>query len=169
MQQLTWAIPTDLLDKSVQVMRPHGRAGNEGLALWLGKADGSCATVTHLISLRGDGFRTSPLQLRLSWNAMSRLTDLADECGTYLVGQIHSHPGRFIDLSDVDEKYGVRCQDYLSVVCPHYAQHPVSGIQECGVHVFDAGHYRRLDAKEVEHRIDIVRAMVTVIELEVPA
>ena len=169
MQQITWTIPTDLLDTSVEVMRPHGRFGNEGLALWLGKAEGTRVTVTHLVSLRGDGFRTSPLQLRLSWGAMSRLTNLADEHGTYLVGQIHSHPGRFIDLSDVDEKYGVRCQDYLSVVCPHYAQHPVSGIHECGVHVFDDGRYRRLDANEVERRINVVKATVTVIELEVPA
>ena len=169
MQKMTWTIPADLLGTSVQVMRPHGRSGNEGLALWLGRAEGTRATVTHLVSLRGDGFRTSPLQLRLSWNAMSRLTDAADEYGTYLVGQIHSHPGRFIDLSDVDEMYGVRCQDYLSVVCPHYAQRPVSGIHECGVHVFDGGRYRRLDANEVGQRIHVVGAMITVVELEMPA
>lgn len=100
---------------------------------------------------------------------MSKLTDLADELGTYLVGQIHSHPGRFIDLSEVDQKYGVRCQDYLSVVCPHYAQRELSGIQECGVHLFDRGHYRRFGAAEVTRRIVHSSAAVSVVNLEVPA
>lgn len=169
MQEMTWSLPDDLLEKSVEVMRPHGRMGNEGLGLWLGKTDGSHARVTHLVSLYGDGFRTSPLQLRLSWNAMSMLTDLADKLDAYLVGQIHSHPGNFIDLSEVDQVYGIRCQDYLSVVCPHYAQRAIGGIHECGVHLFDQGNYRRLYVPEVSRRIDASRETVTSIELEVPA
>ncbi len=99
----------------------------------------------------------------------SRLTDLADALGTYLVGQIHSHPGLFLDLSEVDEKYGVRCQDYLSLVCPHYAQRPVAGIEECGVHMFDRGSFRRLGAAEVARRVSILPAKVEVVDLEVPA
>lgn len=169
MHETTWTLPADLLDVSVDVMRPHGLIGNEGLALWLGSSDGNQARVTHLVALRGGGFHASPVQLRLSWNAMSRLTDLADELGTYLVGQIHSHPGRFVDLSDVDRKYGIRCQDFLSVVCPHYAQRAVSGLEECGVHLFDGGGYRRLDTAEVARRIEISAATVDVVNLEVPA
>ena len=169
MAETIWNLPGDLLDMSVDVMRPNGRLGNEGLALWLGTLDGDQARVTHLVALRGDGFRALPLQLSLSWNAMSKLTDLADELGTYLVGQIHSHPGRFIDLSEVDQKYGVRCQDYLSVVCPHYAQRALTGIQECGVHLFDSGHYRRFGATEVARRIVRSGAAVNVVNLEVPA
>lgn len=169
MHQATWTLPADLLDVSVDVMRPNGRIGNEGLALWLGRSDNSCARVTHLVAVRGRGFHAAPGQLRLSWNAMSRLTDLADELGTYLVGQIHSHPRHFVDLSDVDRKYGIRCQDYLSVVCPHYAQREVSGLAECGVHLFDGGGYRRLGAAEVARRIAFSTTAVEVVDLEVPA
>ena len=169
MQDTIWTLPADLLDVSVDVMRPHGRMGNEGLALWLGKTDGSHATVTHLVALHGDGFQTSPLQLRLSWNAMGKLTELADKLDVYLIGQIHSHPGRFIDLSAVDQVYGIRCQDYLSVVCPHYAQRVVHGIHECGVHMFDQGSYRRLAAREVSRRIDDSGASVSRLKLEVSA
>lgn len=169
MDETTWALPADLLEVSVEVMRPNGRLGNEGLALWLGHLDGSQATVTHLVTLHGEGFHSSPLQLRLSWGAMARLTDLAGELGAYLVGQIHSHPGRYVDLSEVDRKYGVRCQGFLSVVCPHYAQRTVSSLDECGVHLFDEGRYRRLTVPEVARRIERTTAPVTVLNLEVPA
>ena len=164
-----WNLPADLLDVSLDVMRPNGRIGNEGLALWLGTRDGSQVRVTHIVALHGNGFIASPLQLRLSWNAMSRLTDLADELGIYLIGQIHSHPGCYIDLSDVDKKYGVQSQDYLSIVCPHYAQRMVSGIHECGVHLFDNGCYRRFGAAEVTRRIVRSNTTVNVVKLEVPA
>lgn len=169
MTETTWHLPTDLLETSVEVMRPNGRIGNEGLALWLGVSAGGQARVTHLVAVHGAGFRASPLQLHLSWNAMARLTDLADELGTYLVGQIHSHPGRYLELSEVDQKYGVRCQDYLSVVCPHYAQRAVSGIHECGVHLFDRGSYRRFCTAEVARRVFHADAAVNFVELEVPA
>lgn len=168
-EELNWALPGNLLAASIEIMRPHGRLGNEGLALWLGRVDGRGAQVTHVVAPRGPGFRASPLQLKLSWNAMARLTDLADTLGTYLVGQIHSHPGLFLDLSEVDEKYGVRCQDYLSLVCPHYAQRPVTGIDGCGVHMFDRGNYRRLGAAEVARRVAILPAKVEVVGLEVSA
>jgi proteasome lid subunit RPN8/RPN11 len=169
MHEMTWTLPNNLLDVSVELMRPHGRIGNEGLALWLGTAEGSQARVTHIVALHGRGLQSSPVQLRLSWNAMSQLTDLAGELGTYLVGQIHSHPGHFLDLSDVDRTYGIRCQDYLSVVCPHYAQRAVTSFGECGVHLFDGGAYRRLSDTEVARRIALSAAAVEVVNLEVPA
>lgn len=168
MNALTWNLPSDLLAASVAMMRPHGRVGNEGLALWLGRNDGQQAIVTHMVSLRGAGFRTSPLQLRLSWHAMSKLTDLADSLDTYLLGQIHSHPGVYLDLSEPDQVYGVRCQDYLSVVCPHYAQRDVAGLDDCGVHLFDEGAYRRLLPAETTRRITLSPVAVTEVELEVP-
>lgn len=168
-EELNWTLPADLLVASIEIMRPHGRLGNEGLALWLGRVDGHHARVTHVVAPRGPGFRASPLQLKLSWSAMARLTDVADALGTYLVGQIHSHPGLFVDLSEVDEEYGVRCQDYLSLVCPHYAQRPVADIDECGVHVFDGGSYRRLGAPEVARRVATAPSKVEIVDLEVPA
>lgn len=169
MANVTWIFPADLLSASVEAMRPHGAVGNEGLALWFGTASGTSVAVTHVVAVHGPGFRSAPLQLRLSLNAMGALTDLGDQIGAYLVGQIHSHPRQMLDLSDVDRAYGIRCQDYLSLVCPHYAQRYVAGPDECGVHVFDDGHYRRIPASEVARRIHTSASPVKRLSVEVPA
>lgn len=169
MTQPNWTLPKDLLSASVRVMRPHGILGNEGLGLWFGTADGEDVSVTHLVELHGPGFVSAPLQLRLSWRAMSTLTNLAAELEVYLVGQIHSHPAQMLDLSDVDREFGIRCQDYLSLVCPHYAQRDITTVDECGVHVFEAGYYRRLDRQEVSARIKSSNSMVERLRVEVPA
>ena len=163
-----WLLPSNLLQVSIAMMAPRGRAGNEGLALWLGRESDGFARVTHALELRGPGFRSSPLQLSISMLGMSAITDLADEKGVFLLGQVHSHPGGYIELSDTDRRYGIRIADYLSVVCPHYAQAPATRFADCGVHVFDGDDYRPLATPEVARRISFVTEPVVSLTLEVP-
>ncbi len=164
---IQWKLPRDLISASIQIMAPHGRRGNEGLSLWLGSESGGCVSVTHMVELRGPGFRTAPQQLRISLAGMSALTDLADRLNVYLVGQIHSHPGGFVDLSQVDKVHGIRVPDYLSLVCPHYAQVADTRLDHCGVHVFERGGYRRMEREEAERRIAASSLSVSRLVLEV--
>lgn len=168
MSQITWYVPEDLLRTSIEIMRPHGAQGNEGLALWLGTSDDAeRVTVTHAIEIYGSGFVTAPLQMRLSFHAMATLTRLADTLDRYLVGQIHSHPGYFTDLSVVDTELGIRVPDYLSVVCPHYAQRPDVVLNACGFHVFDGAAYRRLSSAEISRRVVQTGERVNIVRCEV--
>ncbi|MBI3528641.1 MAG: hypothetical protein HY067_11805 [Betaproteobacteria bacterium] len=154
MSDVKWTFPNDLLSTSIDMMRMPGASGNEGLALWLGRSDDDVSIfITHVIEVYGTGFSTSPLHLSLSRRAISELTDLADHLGAYLVGQIHSHPGRFIDLSELDRVQGFRVPDFLSVVCPNYAQYADTRIGDCGIHVFERGDFRRLSNAEAKNRI----------------
>jgi hypothetical protein len=163
-----WALAIDLLPASIEFMRPLGAQGSEGLALWFGTMDAQhIATVSHVVRPHGPGFLTSPLYLRLSMRAIGQLTDFADRSGLFLVGQIHSHPGTFVDLSDIDIRQGFRVQNFLSVVCPHYAQYPSTSWGECGVHVFDEGRYRRLAPSEVASRVYESATPVIRVDLEV--
>ena len=165
---IQWQLPQDLLAESIEVMAPHGRRGNEGLSLWLGTELGTLTCVTHMVELRGPGFMAAPQQLRISLSGMSALTDLADQLNVYLVGQIHSHPGYFVDLSHVDKAYGIRIPGYLSLVCPHYAQFATTRLDHCGAHVFERGEYRRMPACEAARRIVTSPMNVSKLELEVP-
>jgi hypothetical protein len=168
MSQVTWYLPQDLLCRSVEIMRPHGAQGNEGLALWLGTGDDAQrVNVTHVIEVYGSGFVTTPLQMRLSLRAMATLTSLADDLNRYLVGQIHSHPGDFTDLSDVDKEFGIRVPDYLSVVCPDYAQRSDITLSDCGLHMFGGAGYRRLSSAETSRRVVQTEQRVTIVRCEV--
>lgn len=168
MSDVTWFLPEDLLGTSIEIMRPHGAIGNEGLALWFGTSDDAQrVTVTHAIEIFGRGFITAPLQMRLSLHAMATLTSLADRLDRYLVGQIHSHPGNFTDLSVVDKERGIRVPDYLSVVCPHYAQRSDVTLSECGLHTFDGATYRRLSSAEIARRVVQTDERVSIVRCEV--
>lgn len=163
-----WVLPNSLMTTSVEFMRPHGARGEEGLALWFGTLQpGNVAAVSHVVRPYGAGFRTSPLHLKLSMRAVGQLTDYADACGLFLVGQIHSHPGQFVDLSSLDVQQGFRIPDFLSVVCPEYAQRASTRLAECGVHVFESGNFRRLRAHEIASRVLPGDRPVTSVSLEV--
>lgn len=169
MSETNWLLPEDLLQKSIAVMSPQGVRGNEGLALWLGRSNGTVIEVTHLVEVTGPGFQTSPLFMKLSMRAMAKLTDLTEQLGRYLVGQIHSHPRNFTDLSDLDKTHGIRVPNYLSVVCPYYAQRPATTLGECGIHVFDGRTYLRMNAAATQQRVNISGSRVIKLICEVQA
>ena len=169
MTQAQWNLPATLLNESIAIMRPHGAVGNEGLALWFGTSDGDRTNVTHIVDVTGPGFRTTPLYMSLSLSAMAVLTDLTEKLDTFLIGQIHSHPERFLDLSALDKEHGIRSPDYLSVVCPYYAQRDLSSFDDCGVHVFENRRYRRMSPDEVSRRLIMSDVHVNKIRCEVPA
>lgn len=166
---ITWVIPHTLLQVSVDAMRPYGIKGHEGLALWFGQEEAGEVAITHLVIPHGPGLITHPLHLSLSMRAMSRITRLAGEIDRYWAGQIHSHPGQMLNLSEVDRRMGVLVQDYLSLVCPYYAQRDVPDIRHCGVHAYDSGRYRRLSTEEINARIKVSERTLEVVRLEVPA
>lgn len=165
----TWNIPHQLLQQSQEAMRPYGAQGHEGLCLWFGSEEAGTVSITHLVVPHGPGLVTHPLHLSLSMRAMSRITRLAGEIDRYWAGQIHSHPGLMLDLSDVDRRMGVLVQDYLSLVCPYYAQRHVQSVHQFGVHVYDTGRYRRLSALEVDTRIAVSDRPLEIISVEVQA
>lgn len=164
-----WNIPLNVIPASVAAMRPHGVHGHEGLALWFGKANAEQTTITHVIVPHGAGLTTHPLHLRLSMRAMVRLTNAAESLGVFWAGQIHSHPQQMLSLSEVDVVMGVQVQDYLSVVCPEYAQGDTERFDQCGVHVFDGDTYRRMPSFEVSRRIRVGGGLAQILYLEVPA
>jgi len=139
-------------------MALDGAAGNEGIALWLGKRKDGEADITHVALLRGPEVEKHPAQIRLGADLLNDLTDLTIELGVVLLGQIHSHgPGWSLDLSPTDRTYGPAVPWYLSVVAPDYALNAETRFQDCAVHVFEPGiGYRRLGGQEAGERLQLV-------------
>lgn len=165
----TYLIPENVLPSSVVAMRPYGTQGHEGLALWFGVATDEASQVTHVVLPSGPGLTTHPLFLNLSMRAMVRLTAFADEHDLVWLGQIHSHPKQMLWLSEVDVEMGVKVQNYLSVVCPFYAQRDTYSFDQCGVHVFDGNRYRQMQDAEVKQRLRLTAKPAKLVQIEVPA
>jgi proteasome lid subunit RPN8/RPN11 len=95
-----------------------------------------------------------PDQLRIDPDLLNQVAEFAEAKDLMLIGQIHSHPGTYVDLSPTDLHYGISAPHFLSVVAPHYAQDPGVGWPQCGVHVFlPKEGFQRLSVRQIERRI----------------
>ena len=158
-----WELPVAAFEASLAEIAPDGRRGNEGVALWLGSRSMTVATIAYVIALRGPGIVKLPDQLSISAELLNEVTDVAIELGCYLVGQIHSHPASWVDLSIPDKRYGIQVGGYLSVVAPHFAQRPNTRLEDCGVHLLEGGLWRRFETQELARRVALVNKPARVI------
>jgi len=152
-----WTVPKSALVDSLEEMARDGRWRNEGIMLWLGRRGEGEAIITHLLALRGPGIVKQPQLLIIRSYLLNAVTDITARLKVALLGQIHSHGGKQVDLSPTDRKYGVIVPYYLSVVAPEYALNKETSIADCGVHIFEEGSgYRRLEGWEIAQRIEVV-------------
>ncbi len=77
--------------------------------------------------------------------------------GITLVGQVHSHPGQWVDHSDGDDEGAlVRFSGYWSIVVPQFARQGLLPLTRCGIHIYQDGQFRRLSDAAVEARIRVI-------------
>src|SRR5207249_2957147 len=85
---------------------------------------------------------------------------LAD-LGLTLVGQVHSHPGEWVDHSLGDDAGAmVRFKGYWSLIVPWFARKGMLPLSRCGVHVYQDGQFSRLSAAAVRSRIRVIPASI---------
>lgn len=154
-----WSLSEAVLQTSMAEMSRDGARGSEGVAMWLGRRAQGCATVTHVVALRGCGVIKRPAQLVIQEPVFAAVTEVAIELAVSLIGQIHSHgPGYGVDLSPTDRMYGVAVPYYLSLVAPDYAMRPYTPLTACGVHVLQPGQgFRRLSIPEINTRFHLTQ------------
>jgi hypothetical protein len=153
-----WQLPEAALGRSVAEMAIDGRSRREGTCFWLGRRAGGAADISHLVFLRGSGIRKGSLNIQISAELMREVHERAEALRLILLGQIHSHSIRCgVDMSASDHAYGVSVPFFLSIICPDFAQDPMTKLSDCGVHVFLPWRgYVRLSRKEVERKMILV-------------
>lgn len=158
-----WELPASALQASLAEMAPDGARGCEGVALWLGRKAGDVARVMHVVALRGSGIEKWRDHLSISSELLNDVTDVAIDRGCYLIGQIHSHPFDWVELSQADQRLGIRAEGYLSLVAPHFAQRADTRLEDCGAHLFEGGRWRRFDPQELARRVRVVSGDASVL------
>lgn len=77
--------------------------------------------------------------------------------GLELLAQVHSHPGNLVDHSQGDDDRAfMPYEGFLSIVVPQYARRGLVPLTICGVHIFEAGGFRRMNEREILSSFHIV-------------
>jgi proteasome lid subunit RPN8/RPN11 len=100
--------------------------------------------------------RTTSGSFRTDTDANADVVHALIRHGLVLVGQVHTHPGTWVDHSDGDDEGAlVRFEGFWSIVVPSYCREGMGTLARCGVHVFRTGAFRRLTERAVRARVRI--------------
>lgn len=141
---LTYLIPERAIGLTEKVLLEYGRLlpSHEGLVYWAGRREGEVATVTTVIAPKvSSGPGRAATSARANFDVVRTLSD----SGLTQIAQVHSHPGRWSDHSEGDDRLtAFRVNGLVSIVVPHYCRAGMHPLTTCGIHRYGAGTFLRL-------------------------
>jgi hypothetical protein len=141
---------TAKLLSSFAVHRPF-----EGVVYWFGIESGDRAVVTTLVVPDAN---TEDGSVRTSVEANAEATGVIAGTPLVLLGQAHSHPGRYVSHSVVDDEETFACfPGSISVVVPWFGRYGLR-LEECGIHRHLGGKFRMV--RNVEEHIRMLPEIV---------
>jgi proteasome lid subunit RPN8/RPN11 len=152
----TILIGANVIEETVSALRRSGTPdeSHEGVVYWAGRRLGPDAVVTTCIAPAAE---TTYGSFATSSSTNAKVVMFLAQEGLELLGQVHSHPGRFVDHSHGDnERALMPYEGLLSIVVPHYGRRGMQPLTDCGIHFFEGGAFRRLTNLEIESRFRIV-------------
>lgn len=150
----TVAISEAVLVNSRLALEGTRWAPTEKIIYWAGVKRDSLWLVTTVLRPRA----------ALTWGSFkttagdnARVIAYLSGAGLALIGQVHTHPGRFVDHSDGDERDAfMPIENAVSIVVPSYGRGGILPLTACGVHRYEGVGYRRLSDDEVNATFCVV-------------
>ncbi|MEW6732143.1 MAG: hypothetical protein AB1489_12515 [Acidobacteriota bacterium] len=123
-------------------------SAHECILYWAGKSLGSEWIITTCIVPRAEttwgSFITSAASNAevIAFLALYKLE---------LLAQVHTHPEDLVDHSAGDDAGALMpFENFLSIVVPKYGSAGILPLNQCGVHRYESGRFRRLSNVEIE-------------------
>lgn len=153
----TVAISEAVLANSRRALEAAKEAPTEQIIYWAGlKREGLWLVTTVLrprAAVTWGSFKTTA-------GDNARVIAYLSEAGLALIGQVHTHPGLFVDHSKGDERDAfMPMENAVSIVVPSYCRAGMLPLTTCGVHRYEGVGYRRLCDDEVDATFCVVPCM----------
>jgi hypothetical protein len=125
----------------------------EGLVYWAGRKDVDVIRVELVIAPRTD---SAARRVMTSPESNMKMIQVLDKYDMIHLGQVHSHPGSWVDHSEGDDEYAAfKINGLLSLVVPSYCKDGMMPIETCGVHRFEQDHFIRFTDEYVSDHFSI--------------
>jgi hypothetical protein len=139
-------------------LRDRSTGGVESVAVWAGKRISAEETVQGVYFLDDceDGIQHARYH-QVSPETLAALFDRLRNDRRVIIGDVHTHPSRWVDLSDLDKENPIEFRrQVLAVVLPEYAKSNPS-LASAGIHEYlGDGHWKTLSLVEKHQLITFI-------------
>jgi proteasome lid subunit RPN8/RPN11 len=153
-----WEIPIEVLEETAAAF---ARGDHEVFVLWataLGEDDGTCRVVRCIVPDQQPGRTGLGVYVRMEGRELARIQYENFDRKERSVVQLHTHPSRDVDMSDLDRQWEVvNHVGALSVIVPRYGQDGLHGFPVVGVYEREPKHWRLWSGAEIGRRFRVVR------------
>lgn len=117
-------VPASLWARTWRGLRDRGAGRRESAAVWSGTRDDTGERAVDVLFLDDlPGVRAHALQHCVPRSATAALFRELRARGHVIVGDVHTHPGAWVDLSLTDQEHPIEYRvGLLAVVIPHFAK-----------------------------------------------
>lgn len=151
-------VPDQLWKDTWLGLAERGDARREAACVWAGTRSEQVERAEAVIFLDDlPGVVGRPYQHRTSRSAVSLMLATVRRMGLRIVGDLHTHPSSWVDMSIVDRAHPIEFRvGLIAIVIPHFAALPVD-IASVGVHEYAGdGEWTTLEASDVARRVVIL-------------
>jgi proteasome lid subunit RPN8/RPN11 len=144
-------------DQLVVELGRRGRGNRESGAFLLADRSRGSQTVTRVVYL--DDLDPNCLTGGIAFEglAYSKLWDICDAEHRVVVGDVHTHPGRWVHQSSIDADNPMVAQkDHVALILPDFASRPVAP-DEVGVHRYDGRGWQTWTGHHAARRLFVRR------------
>jgi proteasome lid subunit RPN8/RPN11 len=142
-----------LLDATVEGLRTRSAGWRESACVWSGTRNGKVTSVFFHHELDDD--RATALSLELSERAKFSLYETLAAKKEVLLSLLHTHPAKWVGLSEVDQRNQVSSRiGFWSIVLPYYARKPWVN-ENIGFHIRCDPGWHQLSQGELRDRFRI--------------
>jgi hypothetical protein len=155
--QIKYLIPAEAIYLTEKVLSEYGNLSpsNEGLVYWAGIKRNNEVSIDLVIAPKTE---SASRRVVTTPESNVRVVQTLSNSNMIHLGQVHSHPGNWVDHSDGDDKYAAfKINGLLSIVVPDYCSIGMLPLSICGIHRFDHNEFIRLDDAYISERFIVLK------------
>ena len=161
--KMRYNIPIDVITYTENVLLEYSNMNpaNEGMVYWCGIKENGIMNTSMVIAPKTE---SNSGRVSVSNRANFDVIGLLSEYNLIQIGQVHSHPGNWVDHSYGDDNMAAfKIEGLLSIVVPIYGVHGMRPLWMCGIHRYTNNNFIRLSNRYIKKHIIINDSITDVV------
>ncbi|MFC4874168.1 hypothetical protein [Negadavirga shengliensis] len=151
---LIYSVHSGVIKITDLVLKQYGQLPHEGLVFWAGNISENIFNITHVIAPETE---SSEGRVTVPHSSIYHVVKALSNNKVIHIGQIHTHPGNWVDHSRGDDEWApFKRPGLISLVVPNYCSSGMLPLKKNGIHRYQENQFIGLSNKYIRRHFIVV-------------